>query len=511
MTAAPEMLPAAVSYSPRTGEPLHSASATSPARLDETVEAARVAAPVIADASPAQRQEWLNAVADALEAHEDEIVELGDAETALGPTRLRTELGRTVAQTRFYGEVAREGSYLGLARDETAGNVRINVPLGPVAVFGASNFPLVLGPVGHDPIAALAAGCPVVVKAHDAHVGLSLRLSAIAEEALATAGAPSGSYGTVVGFDAGTALVRAPAIAAVAFTGSERGGRAIWRLANERDTPIPVYAEMGTVNPVVLTAAAVGDLDAIAEEFVACYTANGGQYCSKPGLLFAPAGSGAADRVAAALAAAAPSPTMLTRYIADSVRTGLDELTADGARIVQSIAGYGAGWSAPAAVLAAPMSAIRPGGRLLEECFGAVAVVVEYTDLAEVVEALRTMQPALVAALWTAGGEIPDAEDPDARRILGALAPLVGRLVVNRWTTGAIPGWAQNHGGPWPATSNGAATSIGAASLDRFVRPISYQGVPDAWLPEVARRANPFSVTRRVDGRIEPSPNVISS
>ena len=510
MTAAPEAAPAAVSYSPRTGEPLHSAAATSPAHLEEIVAATRDAAPVLADASPARRREWLQAVADTLEAHSDEIVELADGETALGCDRLRTELGRTVAQTRFYGEVALEGSFFGLARDEAAGQVRINVPLGPVAVFGASNFPLVLGAVGHDPVAALAAGCPVVVKAHDAHVGLSLRLSGLVQEALSRAGAPAGSYGTVVGFDAGSALVRSPAIAAVAFTGSERGGRAIWRLANEREVPVPVYAEMGTVNPVVVTLAAVPNLDAIAEGFVTSYTADGGQFCSKPGLLFAPAGSGAADRIAAALAAAAPAPTMLTRAIADAVRTGLDELAGDGARIVRRIAGDGTGWSAPAAVLEAPISVVRPGGRLLEECFGAVAVVVEYTDVEEVVEALRTMQPALVAALWTAGGETPDREDPDARTLLGVLAPRVGRLVVNRWTTGALPGWAQNHGGPWPATSNPAVTSIGAASLDRFVRPISYQGVPDAWLPEVARRANPWSVTRRVDGVLQPSPNVVS-
>jgi NADP-dependent aldehyde dehydrogenase len=495
----------ATSYSPRTGERVRVAAPTTSAELATITATASAAAAVLTRTSPAQRREWLTGLADALEAHAEELVALADLETALGSERLCLELGRAIAQTRFYADVAVEGSYLGLAIDDTAGLTRINCPVGPVAVFGASNFPFVLGVVGHDTSAAIAAGCPVVAKAHDAHLGLSLRLAEITTAALADAGAPVGAYAMSIGFDAGTELVKAPEIAALAFTGSERGGRALFRAANERAAPIPVYAEMGTVNPVVVTHAAAADLDAIADGFVTCYAASAGQYCSKPGLLFAPVGTGAAGRVSAALKAIDPSPIMLTETIAKSVRVGLSEFSRAGARIVLELGGNDAGWAAPAAVLEAPISAITEGSRLLEECFGAVAIVVEYATTEELHTALRMMQPALVAAVWTPA----DGPDAEASALIDVLAAKVGRVVLNGWTTGAGHSWAQNHGGPWPATSNAAGTSIGAASLNRFVRPVAYQTVRDEWLPEGARRANPWAVTRRVNGVIEPSPHVV--
>jgi NADP-dependent aldehyde dehydrogenase len=262
---------------------------------------------------------------------------------------------------------------------------------------------------------------------------------------------------------------------------------------------------MGTVNPVVVTRAATSDLDAIAGVFVSCYAASAGQYCSKPGLFFAPAGSRAAGRVAAALKATNPNPIMLTEAIAESVRSGLDEFAQAGARTVLRLGGEDSGWSAPAAVLEAPIAAVTGGSRLLEECFGAVAVVVEYNTTEELHAALRVMQPALVAAVWTPA----NGRDDDAPAVIEILSTKVGRIVVNGWTTGAGHSWAQNHGGPWPATSNAAGTSIGAAALNRFVRPITYQTVRDEWLPEGARHVNPWAVTRRVNGVIEPSPHVV--
>jgi NADP-dependent aldehyde dehydrogenase len=499
------MTAAATSYAPRTGERVRSAEPTTPGELAGLTARAAAAAGILRHTSPAERRTWLYALADAIDGHADELAELADLETALGRERITGEVARTTGQTRFYGDVAAEGSYLGLAIDETASLVRINRPLGPVAVFGASNFPFVLGVIGHDTAAAIAAGCPVLAKAHDAHLGLSLRLADLATKALTAAGAPPGTFGLVVGFDAGTELVRAPEITALAFTGSERGGRALWRVANERDTPIPVYAEMGTVNPVVVTPAAA-DLDSIAAGFVACYTNCSGQYCSKPGMLFAPVGSDAARRVADALRAANPCPVMLTEAIASSVRTGLDALERAGARSVLTLDQNGPGWSAPAAVLEAPISAIRAGSPLLEECFGSVAVVVEYSTTDELQAAVRAMHPALVAAVWTA----QSGPDDDVPGVLELLSGKVGRVVINGWTTGAPHSWAQHHGGPWPATSNAAATSIGAAALNRFVRPIAFQAVPDEWLPEGAQRRNPWGVTRRVNGVIEPSAHIVS-
>ena len=499
MTVAP------ASHAPRTGEMLRSAAPTTAAQLAQIAADAARAAELLLYTRPAERRAWLYALSDALHEHGDELVELADIETALGRDRLTSELDRTASQIRFYGDVAVEGSYLGVAIDDAASLTRINRPLGPVAVFGASNFPFVLGVVGHDANTALAAGCPVVAKAHDAHLGLSLRLAEITTDALRHAGAPDGSYGMIVGFDAGAELIRVPQVSALAFTGSERGGRALWRVANEREVPIPVYAEMSTVNPVVVTRAGAKDLDTIASGFVSCYTNSAGQYCSKPGIVFAPAGSQIADRVASRLRIADPHPVMLTRAIADSVRNGLDELLRAGARTVLELNKGGPGWSAPAALVEAPISAVRRGSRVLEECFGAVAIVTEYTTDRELHDAVRALQPALVAAIWASRGGC----DEDVPGVMGILSDKVGRIVLNGWTTGAPHSWAQHHGGPWPATSNAVATSIGAAALHRFVRPLAYQAVRDDWLPEGARRNNPWSVTRRVNGVIEPSPHLV--
>jgi NADP-dependent aldehyde dehydrogenase len=489
------------SYAPRSGEPVHSARPMTRGEVGQVVAESTEAAQILLHTSPDERRNWLCALADALERHRVELVDLADLETALGRDRLTGELGRITDAIRFYGDVAAEGSYLDLAIDEAASLTRINRPLGPVAVFGASNFPFVLGAAGHDAAAAIAAGCSVVAKAHEAHLGLSLRLADITTTALTSAGAPAGTYGMVVGFDAGAELVRSPGITVLAFTGSERAGRTLWRIANERPVPIPVYAEMGTVNPVVVTRRAVAGLDAIASGFVGCYTNSAGQYCSKPGLLFVPAGADAARRVAAALRAADPHPIMLTEAIAGAVRAGLSEFERAGARTVARLREDGAGWSAPAALLEAPISAITPGSTLLEECFGAVAIVTEYQTDAELHTALRAMQPALVAAVWTT----EDGTDNQVPGVLEILTGKVGRVVQNGWTTGANHSWAQQHGGPWPATSNATGTSIGAASLSRFVRPVGFQAVRDDWLPEGARRANPWGVTRRVNGVLEPS------
>ncbi|GAA1874760.1 aldehyde dehydrogenase (NADP(+)) [Pseudonocardia ailaonensis] len=496
----------APSFDPRTGL----ASATVPESTDAAVaDAVRVAegaAAAVAAASPAERRAWLRAVAEGLEAHRAELVDLADAETALGPERLDGELTRLQGQLAFYGDVAVEGSYLGVTIDgATTGTpriVRVNRPLGPVAVFGASNFPFAFGVLGNDTASALASGCPVVVKAHPAHPRLSVRLAEVAREALRGAGAPDGTLGLVVGMEAGAALVGAPGIAAVGFTGSQAGGLALRRLANERETVIPVYAEMGTVNPVVVTPSAVaepGAVDRIADGFARAFTLGMGQFCTKPGLLFAPAGSGLAAATARALEALAPDPVMLTRGIAQAVSDGLAALTAAGGRILHRREGTTAGWAAPTAVLEADVDELARGSRLLEECFGPVALVVEYGDEAELSGALSRLQGCLVASLFAAGGA-----DPDAARILGWLTPLAGRVAVGDWPTGTATVWAQHHGGPWPATSRPAATSVGAGALGRFVRPVAYQSVPDAWIGPEADPANPWGLPRRVDGVLQP-------
>jgi NADP-dependent aldehyde dehydrogenase len=407
---------------------------------------------------------------------------------------------RTAGQLRFYGDVAAEGSYLGAtldpATDTRPALARVNQPLGPVAVFGASNFPFAFSVLGNDTGAAVAAGCPVLVKAHPAHPLLSVELAALARRALVEAGAPDATLQLVAGHQAGVDLVRADGVAAVAFTGSQAGGLALWRAANEREVVIPVYAEMGTVNPVVVTPAGARRLSAIAAGFVGSYTLGAGQFCTKPGLLLAPAGSGAATEVAKALRAAAPAAHLLTEAIAGSVREALPRLERAGATVVDLVEGPDAGWSAPSVVLEAPIAALRRGSDLLGECFGPVAVVAEYADESQLRDAVAQLQGSLAASVMTGG----DGEDPDAGSVVALLAPKVGRVAVDDWPTGVAFTWAQQHGGPWPATSVPWATSVGAAALDRFVRPVAYQSAASAWLPPALQEDNPWRIPRRVDG-----------
>lgn len=487
------------SYDPRTRAPVGSIAESSNDAVDAAVQTAVDAAPALAALAPAVRREWLHQIAEVLEANRAELVRLADAETRLGQPRLEVELTRTCGQLHFYGDVAVEGSYLDVTIDEATDTaprlVRVARPLGPVAVFGASNFPFAFSVLGNDTGSALAAGCPVVVKAHPAHVLLSNRLAEVALEGLRAAGAPAGTFAIVNGFQAGLDLVGHPEITAVAFTGSQAGGVALWRLANERERVIPVFAEMGTVNPVVVTPAAAARAAEVAVGFVESFTLGSGQFCTKPGLMLVPAGSGLARAVAEALGSAAPAPVMLTEQIAAGVHRGLAELQAAGATLLASTGGNGDGWSAPAAVLAAPIGALEPGSPLLEECFGPVAVVVEYAHAGELAAALDVLQPSLAASLVTGADD-----DPDAAATLEALGHKVGRVVVNGWPTGVAHSWAQHHGGPWPSTSAPSATSVGAAALARFVRPITYQGTPDHWLPTAARAENPWRLPRRVDG-----------
>jgi NADP-dependent aldehyde dehydrogenase len=328
--------------------------------------------------------------------------------------------------------------------------------------------------------------CPVT-KSHPAHPLLGDRLAELAQTALGEAGAPDGSLEMVVGYDAGVALVRDERVAALAFTGSQSAGLALWRIANQRRTVIPTYAEMSTVNPVVVTtAAAATRMEEIAEGFVGSFTLGSGQFCTKPGLLFAPVGAAAADAIGMALKQASPEPVMLTEAIAKSTARGLEELSSAGAHVVGRVEAFVAGWRAPAAVLEAPIDALQDGSRLLEECFGAVAVVVEYSDLAELAAAVDRLQGSLAASVFTA-----DQDDPDAAACLALLSPKVGRLCANDWPTGVAYTWAQQHAGPWPATSAPSATPVGAAALDRFVRPVTYQSLSDEWLPPALQAANP--------------------
>lgn len=492
-----------ISYDPRTGRPGGQIEASTDAEVDAALERAAAAAPIAAATAPVERSAWIHAIADALDSPStvDELIALADAETALGEARLRMEIGRTSGQLRYYADVAVEGSYLQATIDRpnppTPGLARVQVPLGPVAVFGASNFPFAFSVLGTDTAAALAAGCPVVVKAHPAHPRLSARLGELTRAALADTSAPAGLFELVTGFEAGGRLVRAEQTAAVAFTGSQRAGLALWRMANEREVVIPVFAEMGTVNPVVVTPAATARLRELAEGFVASFTLGAGQYCTKPGLLFVPSGHSAAGIVAAELEKRAPKSWMLTAQIAHGAGGGVDELVAAGAEVVGATEGPAQGWAVTPTVLTVPIEKLVGGSRLLEECFGPVVLVAEYDDRAQLARALSQLQGTLAAAVMSGGDD-----DPDVPEFVSALSGLAGRVTVDDWPTGVAITWAQQHGGPWPATTAPGTTSVGAGALARFTRPVAYQSVPDAALPPALREANPWRLPRRVDGSV---------
>lgn len=492
------------SFRPYDGTVNGSVEDSTAAAVGSAVAAAAAAAPALAATPPRLRDAWWEAVARALEAATEELADVADAETGLGTVRLRGEVARAAGQLRFYSRVAQEGSHLGVTVDAATATTpelrRVHHPLGPVAVFGASNFPFAFGVLGHDTASALAAGCPVVVKAHPAHPLLSARLVELACEALALAGAPEGTLSVVHGLGAGMALVQHPDVRGVGFTGSQSGGMALWRAANSREVVVPVFAEMGTVNPVVVTTAGVADMARLVAGFVESFTLGAGQFCTKPGLLLVPAGHGVAAAVGERLTTTAGAATLLTEGIAQAASSGVDDLVAAGARVVARVPGPGTGWAADSVVLEAPAAALVPGSRLLEECFAPVSVVVEYASAEELSDLLGRLQGCLVGSVIT-GGE----SDVEAPGVVARLAAGAGRVAVDTWPTGVALGWAQHHGGPWPATTSPAHTSVGAAALTRWVRPVVYQSAPPAWLPEAAQTGNPWGVTRRVNGVVVPA------
>ncbi|MGN6220732.1 MAG: aldehyde dehydrogenase (NADP(+)) [Microbacterium sp.] len=459
---------------------------TTTAELDAVTAAAAAAAPIWRAADAATRASWLRAAADALDAHLDELVAIADAETHLGETRLRGEVGRTTGQLRLFAAVVEEGSYLELTVDDADASVprpelrRMLTGVGPVAVFSASNFPFAFSVAGGDTASALAGGNPGLGKAHSGHPRLSARTAAIVAEALVAAGAPHGSLALVEGREAGNALVQHPVVQAAGFTGSLSGGRALFDLASGRPDPIPFYGELGSVNPVVLTPAAVAARgETLAQGLVGSFTLGAGQFCTKPGVVFVPAGAGFEELVAR-FAAGAAGGALLTERIAAAFPAGVAHLESDPSVAVVAQGLSGEPGTAQPVVLSTDAAAVaaRPSV-LLEECFGPVTLLVRYGSEAELLEALRAVPGSLTATLH--------AEPSDeVSQVLEGLTGRAGRVLFAGWPTGVAVTWSQHHGGPWPATTS-LHTSVGASAIRRFLRPVVFQDAPAAMLPDVLR------------------------
>jgi NADP-dependent aldehyde dehydrogenase len=473
-------------FDPRTGEPVGEPVAESTdAEVDTTVAAA--AAAFGAWSGYPRRAEALEAVADALDARAGELAAIADTETALGGERLQGEVGRATGQLRLFAAVLRDGGYLDAVVTPAAGAApelrRIARPVGPVAVFAASNFPFAFSVVGGDTASALAAGCPVVVKAHEGHPVTSQLCAQIVTEALAAAGAPAGTFGLVHGVQAGLRLLRHPAVAAAGFTGSTAGGLALARVCAERPVPIPFFGELGSVNPcVVLPGAAFSRPAGIATGYAASLTLGTGQFCTNPGLLFVPEDVGLLTAISEAAGASAGG-AMLSGRIFAGYQDAVAE--ADGHPGVTPLAAGKPGpgpWGATPRVFQTSLKEFAADIAVLSrERFGPAGLVITYSSVEDLLPVLAALAGNLVGTVHV------DPESPEdldlARQVVPVLERVAGRIVCNGWPTGVAVVAAQHHGGPWPATTAQAYTSVGTAAIRRWLVPVAYQDFPSELLP----------------------------
>lgn len=458
----------------------------------------------------ARRAAFLETIAANIEALRDDLVARAAAETGLPEARLTGEVGRTTGQLRMFAAVVREGSWNGARVDPAqpdrkplprADIRQRTIPLGPVAVFGASNFPLAFSVAGGDTASALAAGCPVVVKAHDAHPGTSELAAHAVTNAVRSCGLPAGTFSMLYGSgpELGIALVSDVRIKAVGFTGSRGAGKALMAAAAARPEPIPVYAEMSSINPVFLLGGALANRGAaLGREFVASLTMGSGQFCTNPGLVFAVDGPDLDTFIAAArdeVARAAPSP-MLSPSIADNFGRGVEVFGSHADLIARGVASDAT--TVCRAALFGTDAATFLGSRALhDEVFGASSLIVRCEDFAEMRYAAAALEGQLTATVHA------DASDHgDARALLPVLELKAGRILFNGWPTGVEVGHAMVHGGPFPATSDSRTTSVGSHAIDRFLRPVCYQDVPKSLLPGPVADGNPDGLWRRVDGEL---------
>jgi alpha-ketoglutaric semialdehyde dehydrogenase len=458
------------------------------------------------------RAEFLERIADGITALGDELIERAQQESGLPKPRLEGERGRTTGQLKLFAQVVRSGQWLAATLDAPVperkplprSDLRLQkIPLGPVAVFGASNFPLAFSVAGGDTAAALAAGCPVVVKAHRAHLGTSELVGRVIQRVAIEMDLPEGVFSMIVGAgnEVGEALVAHPAIKAVGFTGSRAGGTSLMRVAAARAEPIPVYAEMSSINPVFLMPNALAARGAsIARGFVDSLVLGAGQFCTNPGLAIAIDSDALKDFVAAASEAliAKPAQTMLTAGIHAAYREGEGRLAAT--RGVEAVA-RGVDASGPtqarAALFVTDARTFLATPTLEDEVFGPVSTIVRCNDEQEMLAVAEHIAGQLTATLQMDSGDLAAA-----RRLLPILERKAGRILVNGFPTGVEVSHAMVHGGPFPATSDSRVTSVGTTSIERFLRPVCYQDFPADLLPQALADSNPLELWRCRDGEI---------
>ncbi|MCM2129761.1 aldehyde dehydrogenase (NADP(+)) [Larsenimonas rhizosphaerae] len=481
--------------------------------VDRACELAWAAFDAYRETSLEDRARFLEAIADEIEAVGDELTERGTLETGLPEARLNGERGRTCNQLRLFARVVRDGEWLDVrvdpARPDREPMPRVDlrqrhIGLGPVAVFGASNFPLAFSVAGGDTASALAAGCPVVVKAHGAHPGTSELVGRAIQRAVASCNLPEGVFSLLYGAgrDIGHALVSDPRIKAAGFTGSRSGGLALWKAAQQRAEPIPFYAEMSSINPVFLMADKLeSEAQALGEAFIGSLNMNAGQFCTNPGLVIAVKGDGLDTFKRAAVAAldGATAQTMLTPGIHDAYVEAVKALDASdkAERLGQGPASEGKN-ACQAGLFATSAQHFINDEALSREVFGSTSLIVECDSLDEARQVAEQVEGQLTITV-----HMNEADTQDVKALLPVLERKAGRILVNGWPTGVEVCDAMVHGGPFPATSDARTTSVGTAAIDRFLRPVCYQNLPDVLRPEALRDVNPLGLDRLVDGRRE--------
>jgi alpha-ketoglutaric semialdehyde dehydrogenase len=498
---------------PATGEKLQPAfGGGGPAEVERACALAAEAFDTFRQTSPEQRAAFLEAAAQAILDLGDELIERAVTESGLPRGRIEGERGRTVGQLRMFADVVRDGGWVDaridpaqperkpLARSDIR---QRHIAVGPVAVFGASNFPLAFSVGGGDTASALAAGCPVVVKGHSAHPGTSELVGRAIQSAVKASGLPEGVFSLLMGSGAkvGATLVADPRIQAVGFTGSFSGGTALMKIAQGRPHPIPVYAEMSSINPVFLLPAAMAKrADGIGKGFVGSLTMGAGQFCTNPGLVLAVEGKELDAFVASASEAlkASAAQTMLTPGIFKAYEEGVSRLSTNNRveTVVEGLTGAGPN-QGRAALFSTTAEHFAAAPALQEEVFGSASLIIRCPDLETMLGLAEKLEGQLTATIQM------EPEDLElARKLVPVLERKVGRILVNGYPTGVEVGHAMVHGGPWPSTSDGRTTSVGSLAIRRFLRPVAYQDFPDALLPEVLREGNPQGLWRRTDGQL---------
>ncbi|MEL6922429.1 MAG: aldehyde dehydrogenase (NADP(+)) [Bacteroidota bacterium] len=482
----------------------------SPEEIDEAMQLATKAAHPFAQTSNAERAAFLNAIADEILALGDALVQRAMAESGLPEGRIIGERGRTMNQLRLFAKVVKEGSWveasIDLAQPERtpfpkADIRKMLVPVGPVVVFTASNFPLAFSTAGGDTASALAAGCPVVVKAHESHLGTNALVAYAIQNAAQKTGMPDGVFSSLngTGPELGQALAKHSLTKSIAFTGSLRAGKALYDAAANRPDPIPVFAEMGSINPVVLLPDALQQrAGELAKTYAGSVTLGVGQFCTNPGLILG-VQSEALDRFVDTLAAEikniAPA-TMLNEGVCNNYQKGLSTFVQmDGVQL------EGESQTAAAAVQGKPVVCSTKGAYFMdhptlhEEVFGPSTLVVRCADNTELLSVVQELEGQLTGTIMGESKELADYPE-----LIAALQQKVGRLIFNSVPTGVEVCDSMQHGGPWPATTDSRFTSVGTGAIRRFARPVTWQSWPQALLPDALKDDNPLNIWRKLDG-----------